>query len=113
MWLGVMGRGQGVVGRGHDIVGVWAEGRGQGLRGSDLPTGRPVPRCQVRCQVCTEEYKEVEGRAFLEWKNVTHTCEPMSSLTAAVYEVMSRCRGVQSCTQGLRCEPEYLHLHEP
>lgn len=70
-----MGCGQGVVGRGHGVVGVWA-GQRAGLQGSDVPTGSPVPRCQVQCQVCTEEYKEVEGRAFLEWKNVTHTCEP-------------------------------------
>ena len=23
----------------------------------------------------SEEHEEVEGRLFLEWKNVTHTCE--------------------------------------
>lgn len=76
------GASRGVVGAWWGRGGAWwGRGQGGGKRTEGIvPRVQcahwvAVPRCQVWCQVCSEEYKEADGRVLLKWKNVTHTYE--------------------------------------
>lgn len=62
---------------GQEVVGQQSvEGSWSSVGQSHVPTGPLAPVTKHTVPGRVAEHKKVEGRGFLEWENITPTCEP-------------------------------------